>query len=315
MMRECSRLFKRLESGVRGGTRYGWLAFLVIAGVLATPQLPVFAGSPVAGNALSFQWIPDGDFVHIGDADVTDITGSFTIECWAKLAGASWLVVKHNHGNNGDGSWDLQVRGDGHFRFTVYTGGTDPLLQTPPSTIPFNEWVHIALVHNKGNGETTLYLNGLPIQTEVLNVPIENTAVPLRFGAQDGRANCELDEVRIWNIARAQEEILANHDRLVDSSTPGLVGYWRFDENIDEQAVLDLTSNANNGTLGPSSNVEVNDPERVVETAPIQLGNAIFVEVPTSLPDVDRAWLAWGDYDNDGDLDLSLLGVADSGPE
>jgi hypothetical protein len=41
-------------------------------------------------------------------------------------------------------------------------------------------------------------------------------------------------------------------------------------------------------------------------------GGAVFTDVPTGLPGVDGGSAAWGDYDNDGDLDILLTGLTDS---
>ena len=57
-----------------------------------------------------------------------------------------------------------------------------------------------------------------------------------------------IDEVRIWNRARSADEIKEDrHHRLVGRE-PGLVGYWRFDENTGSR-VYDQTDSANNGTI------------------------------------------------------------------
>ena len=43
-------------------------------------------------------------------------------------------------------------------------------------------------------------------------------------------------------------------------SEPGLAGYWRLDEPIGSQTVLDQTANHNNGHLGSTSGVDNDDP-------------------------------------------------------
>ncbi|MFH0964441.1 MAG: LamG-like jellyroll fold domain-containing protein [Planctomycetota bacterium] len=41
---------------------------------------------------------------------------------------------------------------------------------------------------------------------------------------------CQLDEIRVWNRALSAKEIENNWDRSIDAGTPGLVAYWKFDE-------------------------------------------------------------------------------------
>ena len=39
-------------------------------------------------------------------------------------------------------------------------------------------------------------------------------------------------------------------------------------------------------------------------------GGDAFIEVETDLTGVDDSAVAWGDYDNDGDLDILLTGIS-----
>ena len=50
--------------------------------------------------------------------------------------------------------------------------------------------------------------------------------------------------------------------------TPGLVGYWKFDEGAPDQNVLD-SSGSNDGTLGAGAGAASDDPQRVPSTVPL----------------------------------------------
>lgn len=53
-----------------------------------------------------------------------------------------------------------------------------------------------------------------------------------------------IEEVRLWNFARATADILAEKDRLVDPASPGLIGLWRMHDGIGRR-VEDLSVNRN----------------------------------------------------------------------
>jgi hypothetical protein len=58
----------------------------------------------------------------------------------------------------------------------------------------------------------------------------------------------EIDEVRIWNVTRTQDQIRANMYRpLSEDDREGIAGYWTFDET--EGQALDYSGNGNHGTL------------------------------------------------------------------
>ena len=86
------------------------------------------------------------------------------------------------------------------------------------------------------------------ISGSALNV-ISNSD-PIRLGSDyssryfDGR----IDEVRIWNIARNQEEIVSSMDSSLTGQESGLVAYYNFDEGSGI-ILNDLTGNGHNGTV------------------------------------------------------------------
>lgn len=59
----------------------------------------------------------------------------------------------------------------------------------------------------------------------------------------------DIDEIRLWNVARTANEIASDRAKIIAPSTPGLQGYWRLDETGTSTTAADLTTGANNGTL------------------------------------------------------------------
>ena len=59
----------------------------------------------------------------------------------------------------------------------------------------------------------------------------------------------QLDEVRLWKVARTQEQIQTAMTGELTGAETGLVGYWPLDEGTGNIA-HDRTANGNNGILG-----------------------------------------------------------------
>ena len=72
------------------------------------------------------------------------------------------------------------------------------------------------------------------------------------------------DEVRLWNLARSQSDIIKNMHTWLVGDEDGLIGYWRLDDSSGT-TVSDLTSNHNNGTM---INMEPEE-DWITTTAPI----------------------------------------------
>ncbi len=76
----------------------------------------------------------------------------------------------------------------------------------------------------------------------------------------------EIDEVRLWNIARTHEQITDEMYRSLSGAETGLAGYWRFDTGSGME-VVDATGNGNDGKLGADDNQPL--PSWVPSQAPI----------------------------------------------
>ncbi|NEO36831.1 MAG: hypothetical protein F6J90_11140 [Moorea sp. SIOASIH] len=218
--------------------------------------VPILSAQGAAESALSF----DGtdDYVDLGNPSELQITGSQTIEMWVKplsLANRQSLFCK---AYNGEGAITLEV--DGKLSYYYGTGGNNPseaninhdTFQGILSSFGLlrDEWSHIAIVRNFESRTLTWYIDGAFAGEEIIThsaATAGNENVFLAKGYADNFNGC-IDEVRIWNRARSGYEINEDrHHRLVGRE-PGLVGYWRFDENTGT-TVYDQTDSANNGTI------------------------------------------------------------------
>ncbi|MFZ9738863.1 MAG: LamG-like jellyroll fold domain-containing protein, partial [Prochlorotrichaceae cyanobacterium] len=180
-------------------------------------------------TSLSFDGVDD--YVEL-DSDrsaelAADLGSAMTVETWIKVDSftKTWqaIVVK------GDDSWRLQRRRDtDQLIFTIQGVGSTS------SSVGVNDggWHHVAAVYD---GSTLkLYIDGeLSGQNNASgSIPAGN--YNMRIGGNAQFANREfdgqMDEIRIWNIARTQEEIQANLDHRLDPNTSGLIYYLPVDQ-------------------------------------------------------------------------------------
>ncbi|MCK5840393.1 MAG: LamG domain-containing protein, partial [Bacteroidales bacterium] len=131
--------------------------------------------------------------------------------------------------------------------------------------LPLNEWTHIAVSLESHIGY--LYINGVFSKYGMLQQPDNVTRTINYIGrsnwANDTFADGFVDEFRIYNYARSEEEINADYLMEIDDpqADPGLILYYQFDEGSGSH-VTDHSLSGNHGTCyGLSTWYKIPGPE------------------------------------------------------
>ncbi len=116
------------------------------------------------------------------------------------------------------------------------------------TSVSNNTWYHMACMYD--GQYQRLYVDGVKVEeVSVGSDTINQDSNPLLIGRLSAEyMSGEIDEVRIWDVARSEAEIEGNMNKEVDVSSPGLVGYWKFNEGSGMVA-HDATSNHIDGQL------------------------------------------------------------------
>ena len=108
-------------------------------------------------------------------------------------------------------------------------------------------WYHIAAVYN--GSQLKIYVNGGEVATKTANRTVDLTsALGFYFGySASGRLlDGAISEARVWSKALTKAEII-NGMCGIDPATPGLEGYWKFNETSGNIA-YDISGKGHNAT-------------------------------------------------------------------
>jgi hypothetical protein len=106
-----------------------------------------------------------------------------------------------------------------------------------------------------------MWLNGVLENSGSVAIPSSVDSEDWNIGWEDQAyegihyADAVFDDVRIWSIARTQEEIQATMNTTLKGNEPGLVGYWNFDDGTAN----DLSPNGNHGSLKGDAKIVESD--------------------------------------------------------
>ncbi len=128
------------------------------------------------------------------------------------------------------------------------------------------QWHHLAAVNN---GQTLqVFIDGalMGSASETLyNITSLNrtSAIGAQFNASEFHFDGIVDEVRVWTVARTQEQIQTHMHERLSGNESGLVAYWRLDEGTG-QVLNDASPLQQPGHRGASENPDAADPTWVL---------------------------------------------------
>lgn len=220
---------------------------------------------------LAFQnHLPLGGGISVGTvphSSSLNLTTSYTIECWIKPSSqnghtTTQTIVSKGPATLGSASfWLGFYRPLRHVLFSPigHTNVMGVVIESATS-LPLDQWSHIAVTYGPENQSyrATILINGVVDRTLVLGfATVGNTAgLLIGAGSTDPAASHLygfsgiIDELRIWNVARGNDEIADNHRFELTTPQTGLVANYRFDgDNNDWSGYANHANNLITNTL------------------------------------------------------------------
>ncbi|MEQ8777003.1 MAG: LamG-like jellyroll fold domain-containing protein [Marinoscillum sp.] len=218
------------------------VSFTLDASAIIDGHTYTIADDFVPNNALLFDGVA-GNFVQ--GPDLTgQITNDFTFETWFRTTASDhrMMIALGDHLGGAGAQAQLKVNSNS----VMFGVNALSSVVSPSATYTDGSWHHAAGVYS--GTLLTLYLDGELIDTT--SAPLSMDLSAFKIGDHSGGNlvwDGELDNMRIWNVARTQSEIVANAYNTLSSDSTLVVSY---DFNSSTGTTLfDQSANSLNGTL------------------------------------------------------------------
>ncbi|MCA9610125.1 MAG: hypothetical protein KC619_31225 [Myxococcales bacterium] len=218
------------------------------------------AGSDAGGPRRPALRFTPSTYFEVEDSPAFDTPDNHALELWIR--------------SRESGDADFCQKGDSVARelFVGLRGGrvvagweVAPLshVLTGPLLVP-GAWTHVAFVARAqpdGRHQTELFVDGVLVDRNADVPDLTRAFNDVVFSC--GRADFDVDEIRVWRVARDPMAILANMNMRISGSIPGMVAYWRLDER--GQIALDYTASGHFAILGALTTPDPADPRWIAD--------------------------------------------------
>ncbi|MCW9681574.1 hypothetical protein FJR41_012355, partial [Dolichospermum planctonicum UHCC 0167] len=248
--------------------------------IIDNTKLKVNNVGALTGNfGLSFNGVDN--YVDVGNPATLQITGNQTIEMWLKPTNFNNRQNPYAKAYGGEGTITVETDGTVSYFYGVSgdNSGDYQGFNTGVS-LKADEWNHLSIVRDLTANKLYWYINGAKvneIDAQYSAAVASSNAIYIGRGYVSNLSG-QIDDVRIWNVARTQAQIQANYNQQLVGNETGLAGYWNFNEPSGSTA-LDKTINGNNGNIIGATHVNQ------IGTPTEQLAPANIIYTVTDLPD------------------------------
>ncbi len=212
------------------------------------------------GSALDFNGLQSAWMENDPALDLNQIV---TLETWVKVDryDNTWtpLFYKGDPNDANQRTYSVWLNSNGSVLLSTGDGGAQST-QTASGLITVGEWHHVAAVMDRVAGTLRVLVDGVQ-QASITNLrknPASSNANPLYLGtsveASSNHASLvgSMDEIRVWNVARGNEDIVATMNAQLVGNEVGLVAYIKADEDGGDVAA-DGTGNGHDAHLANST--------------------------------------------------------------
>lgn len=217
---------------------------------------PAFGASPIVGLPNGINFDGSDDYINLGPGTDLKPVAALTEELWVRSS--NWVVGAQQQitSNYESGGYGITLNG-GNLNFlmrTTNSAGNYIGVSYPQTSLVNNQWTHVAGTFD--GRYIRMYVNGVLVGTNDLGssgnfIYYSYSGNAFLIGAEatqnpTGNAGWffagDVDELRIWNVARTGTQIAASMNNELDPTdagqTNGLVGYYTFNQGIQNGSTL-----------------------------------------------------------------------------
>jgi gliding motility-associated-like protein len=198
--------------------------------------------------------------IQFGNQTAAAVSTNFTIEAWVNVPSSAWslqTVLSNSPTPSSLPGFKFAVNNWNSYDGKIVLEGSNSFLSSA-TAVTKDVWQHVAVVVNGTN--VTFYING-NISGSYTGSFNATSAYPLTIGDFSGGSypfNGTMDELRLWNVSKSQQDIQAAMYTPLAGNESGLAAYFNFNQGTPggtNTGIANLLDNGPNAFTGSLSEI------------------------------------------------------------